>query len=105
MNKTRKTLDDSLAQAFVFGENTSTTDIDLDVPQENIDPDTVNEAISQRKNIVDKFQDEPKERTIRFTADLPESLHKKLSMLAARTGKKKVDIVRLLLAEALEDID
>lgn len=44
------------------------------------------------------------EKTIRFTADLPESLHQKLSILAARTGKKKVVIVRELLADALKDV-
>ena len=41
------------------------------------------------------------ERTIRFTADLPESLHKRLTMAAARAGKKKVDIVRELLEATL----
>jgi hypothetical protein len=45
------------------------------------------------------------EATTRFTVALPLSLHHKLSVLAARTGRKKVDIVRMLLDEALSDIE
>jgi predicted DNA-binding protein len=36
---------------------------------------------------------------------MPESLHRKLSMVAAKTGRKKVDIVRMLLVEGLSDVD
>jgi len=32
-----------------------------------------------------------KEATVRFSVDMSESLHRKLSMLAAMTGRKKVD--------------
>jgi predicted DNA-binding protein len=52
-----------------------------------------------------KFQTPPKEATVRFTVDLPASMHRKLSILAARTGKKKAEIVRVLLDEALENVD
>lgn len=45
-----------------------------------------------------------KELTVRFTVDLTESMHRKLSILAARTGKKKADIVRMLLDEALQEV-
>ena len=45
-----------------------------------------------------------KESTIRFTVDMPESMHRKLSLLAARTNKKKSEIVRLLLEEALQQV-
>ncbi len=44
--------------------------------------------------------------TVRFTIDMSESLHRKLSMLvAARTGGKKVAIVRVLLEEALKNVE
>lgn len=46
-----------------------------------------------------------KEATIRLTVDMPESMHRKLSMFCARTGKKKADVVRLLLNEALQELD
>jgi hypothetical protein len=35
--------------------------------------------------------------------DMPESVHRKLSMLAAKTEGKKVDIVRMLLEDGLEE--
>jgi predicted DNA-binding protein len=47
----------------------------------------------------------PKEPTIRLTVDLPESMHRKLSVLAAKTSKKKVEIIRFLLDEALKDVE
>lgn len=105
MTKARKTLDDSLAQAFVFGDEQSDLGQKGLVSQEESKPNQPAIERKPQKNLMDKLQPVPKEPTIRFTADLPESLHKKLSMLAARTGKKKVDIVRLLLAEALEQVD
>ncbi|MBN3871639.1 hypothetical protein [Nostoc sp. JL33] len=39
---------------------------------------------------------------IRLTVDLPKLMHRKLSVLAAKTGRKKAEIVRLLLDEALD---
>ncbi len=37
--------------------------------------------------------------------DMPESVHRKLSMLAGRTGRKKVDIVRMLLEDGLKEVE
>ena len=45
-----------------------------------------------------------KEPTTRFTADLPDSLHKRLTVAAAMSGRKKVDIVRELLDAALPQV-
>ncbi|WP_333433381.1 hypothetical protein [Microcoleus sp. MON2_D5] len=38
-----------------------------------------------------KLQAPDKEATVRFTVDMSETLHRKLSMLPAKTGHKKVD--------------
>jgi hypothetical protein len=38
-----------------------------------------------------KLQAPDKEATVRFTVDMSETLHRKLSMLAAKTGRKKVN--------------
>ena len=46
-----------------------------------------------------------KEATVRFTVDMSESLHRKLSMLAAKTRRKKVDIVRMLLEDGLKEVE
>jgi len=48
---------------------------------------------------------QPQIATVRFTIDMSESLHRKLSMLATRTGRKKVDIVRVRLKEALKNME
>ncbi|MBD1903478.1 CopG family transcriptional regulator [Trichocoleus sp. DQ-A3] len=86
MTKKRKPLndDDNLAKQFVYGEPITPL-LKQNNPQEVEPP--------------------PKEATIRLTVDLAESMHRKLSILAARTGKKKAEIVRVLLDEALQDVE
>jgi len=61
---------------------------------------------SKQPSLMSKLQapDKPdKEATVRFTVDMSETLHRKLSMLAAKTGRKKVDIVRMLLEDGLKE--
>ncbi len=58
---------------------------------------------TQRSSSIKKLQVKPKEVTKRFTVDLPETMHRKLSILSAKTGRTKADIVRMLLDEALVD--
>ncbi len=86
MTKKRKPLndDDNLAKQFVYGET--------------ITP-------SPKQNKPQEVEPQPKETTVRLTVDLAESMHRKLSILAARTGKKKAEIVRTLLDAALQDVD
>jgi hypothetical protein len=60
---------------------------------------------SKELSLMSKLQAPDKEATVRFTVDMSESLHRKLSMLAARTGRKKVDIVRMLLEEGLKEVE
>jgi len=78
--------------------------------QKQIDEGTIPELVlpvgwHEKAKLFDKLKASPKEAVIRFTIDMPESMHKKLSILAAKTGRKKVDIVRIVLAEILQDID
>lgn len=61
------------------------------------------ERTTTESSLMNKLQVEPKEATTRFTVDLPNSMHRKLSILAAKTGRKKAEIVRMLLAETLVD--
>lgn len=56
-------------------------------------------------NFVDNIPVVTKEATVRFTVDLPESMHRDLSMLAAETGKTKADLVRMVLSKALHQIN
>ncbi|WP_172189004.1 CopG family transcriptional regulator [Microcoleus asticus] len=60
---------------------------------------------SKEPSLMTKLQAPDKEATVRFTVDMSETLHRKLSMLAARTGRKKVDIVRMLLEEGLKEVE
>ena len=46
---------------------------------------------SKMPSLMSKLQEPDKEARVRFTVDMSETLHRKLSMLAARTGRKKVD--------------
>jgi predicted DNA-binding protein len=45
------------------------------------------------------------ERIIRFTVDMPESLHQRLSEAAKRLKRKKAAVVRMALEQALKDLD
>ena len=46
-----------------------------------------------------------REAAVRLTVDLPETMHRKLSILSAKTGRTKADIVRMLLEETLKDVE
>jgi len=114
--KKRKSLNDSLAEEFVFGNASDDSDDETDEQAdstESSDSEPDNPVISDQPDIpikktsklMDKLQAESKEATKRLTVDLKASTHRKLSMLAAQTGRTKADIVRLLLDEALEDTE
>jgi hypothetical protein len=60
---------------------------------------------SKEPSLMSKLQAPDKEATVRFTVDMSETLHRKLSMQAARTGRKKVDIVRMLLEDGLKEVE
>jgi len=118
INKKRKPLDDALAHEFVYGsslpedkpanQDTQAQDEVQATEAENTTPKLTvipTPTKSVKLNLMDQLQQSSKEPTIRLTADLPESMHRKLSVLAAKTGRKKVEIVRMLLDEALKDID
>lgn len=84
MTKKRQSLNDdaNLAKKFVYGEVTP--------PQ-------------QKKTLTPELIE--KETIVRMSVDLTTSVHRKLSILAAKTGKKKVEIIRQLLDEALKNVD
>ena len=117
--KQRKPLDDTLASEFVYGQNAvekpqpATTQVEEEITEEPESPPkkttaakTAKTAKTKKTSIVSKLkQDSEKEPTVRLTVDLPQSMHRKLSILAASTGKKKAQIVRFLLDEALEEVD
>ena len=74
-------------------------------PQPEASPSETVRIQSNEPSLMSKLQAPDKEATVRFTVDMSETLHRKLSMLAARTGRKKVDIVRMLLEDGLKEVD
>lgn len=99
--KPRKPLDDALARQFVYGNGTQVTEPESKEPQEQL----VIDEKRKESDLMSKLQVPSKEPTVRFTVDLTEPMHRKLSILAAKTGRKKAEIVRLLLDEALKDVE
>ena len=119
--KPRKSLDDALANEFVFGstppeteqpqvdnvaETISAPTTGLSLPEASAIIPTITPSPQPKSSIMSQLQQvPPKEATVRLTVDLTESMHRKLSMMAARTGRKKAEIVRLLLDEALQEVE
>ena len=123
--KPRKSLDDALANEFVFGStppeieqpqvdtvaetiSAPTTDSlsGVSLPEASAIIPTITPSPQPKSSIMSQLQQvPPKEATVRLTVDLTESMHRKLSMMAARTGRKKAEIVRLLLDEALQEVE
>jgi len=119
MTRKRKSLDETLAHQFVYGEttpsvsiieslnNTSVTVINEENSSSLEDHDTQNLQSNNNQtssNIMEQLKVSPKEGTKRFTVDLSESLHRKLSILSAQTGRSKADIVRMLLEDTFKNI-
>jgi hypothetical protein len=122
--KPRKSLDDALANEFVFGSTPPATEqpqVDnvaetisapttdslsgVSLPEASAIIPTITPSPQPKSSIMSQLQQvPPKEPTVRLTVDLTESMHRKLSMLAARTGRKKAEIVRFLLDEALQEV-
>ncbi|MCP6758346.1 MAG: ribbon-helix-helix domain-containing protein [Fischerella sp. CENA71] len=124
--KKRKSLDDALASEFVYGTQQEKIQPQLQPevepeqqqpiannstqPEQEQEPAPAVKPISTQQvtkpNIMSQlYSTTPKEPTVRLTVDLTESMHRKLSLLAAKTGRKKAEIVRLLLDEALKEVE
>ena len=118
--KPRKSLGDTLANNFVYGDNAvipaAEPLVDLAEPtlHERVEPIVKAVATEETSVLISPqpttslmsrlMQNTPeKEPTVRLTVDLPQSTHKKLSILCANTGMKKVEVVRMLLDDALKD--
>lgn len=128
--KPRKSLGDTLANNFVYGDNAPIPAAETIVEQvepiiktiETVEPmlharvEPMVKAVATEKtsspispqpptSLMSRLmQNTPeKEPTVRLTVDLPQSTHKKLSILCANTGMKKVEVVRMLLDDALKE--
>lgn len=96
MTDKRKKLDDD-PNKFIYGDdklNKKTTG-------------SVKKPENKSNDLLNKLtQESPsREKPIRVSLDLTPDMHKKLTNLANRTGKKKSEILRILLEQAFEEID
>lgn len=101
---TRKPLTDAMnlspeEQSFMSRGGDSSTFVGEDVVSEAV------EDISKPSTLEQLLTEPEKEPTVRLTVDMPRSLHTKLSVLCAKTGRKKAEVVRLLLKEVLDDVN
>jgi hypothetical protein len=97
----RKTQKKVKAEIQNLSTQSDSADLSIETPSRSPKSKNKNKELS----LMEKLQVQPKEVTKRFTVDLPESMHRKLSILAAKTGRTKADIVRLLLQDALQDVE
>lgn len=107
--KPRKSLDNALAQEFVYGRQDEPELVegapDQELKLKELPQELPLELPQKEPDLMTRLQTPPKEATVRFTVDLPESMHRRLSILAAKTGKKKADIVRVLLDQEMKDLE
>ena len=107
--KKRKPLDDALASDFVYGKDELADNVIEEEIKQLPAPPNPEKSASPKQNkessLMDKLQVQPKEATKRFTVDLPESMHRKLSILSAKSGRTKADIIRMVLDDVLKDVE
>ena len=104
--KKRKPLDEDGA-AFVFGDAPSAGTPPLEAKPTKKSPTTPETTTSKEPSIMEQLLAPAplKEATVRITIDLEQSLHRKLSILCAKNGRKKADVVRELLREILSNVE
>jgi hypothetical protein len=96
--KTKKTLDDVAAE-FIFGKpepaDTATPLSQTSSPQ------------TGSSGLLEKLKKEPQSRVkpIRVSLDLDPEMHQRLTDLAHRLGRKKSEVLRILITQALENIE
>ncbi|MBD6620418.1 ribbon-helix-helix protein, CopG family [Komarekiella sp. 'clone 1'] len=103
MNNKRKPLNEKLDK-FIFGreeQNGKPADGSKQTRQSEQDLE------KEPNDLLDKLiKDSPrKEKPIRVSLDLSPDMHKKLTNLANRTGRKKSEILRILLEQAFDEIN
>lgn len=90
----RKRMSDT-ARKFI-----ETGQIDASAPAE------IKSGQSKRSDLRRELLGEVKEAepSVRFTVDIPRSLHRRLDQLSIDSGKPKTELVRIMIRSALDDI-
>jgi len=96
MNAKRKRLDDDAANFIFSGDKPDKKTISAAKKRELESSDLLSK-LTQQSN--------PREKPFRISLDLSPEMYFKLTKLATRTGRKKAEILRVLLEQAFEGID
>lgn len=96
MSAKRKRLNDN-ADKFIFGD---------DEPSKKATT-PAKKPEKKSNDLLNKLTQEsaPREKPIRVSLDLTPDMHAKLTNLANRTGRKKSEILRILLEQAFDEIN
>lgn len=97
MNKPRKKLDETAAK-FIFGEKAQPEPEPTEPPAPELKP---------KSELLEKLTKQPEERVkpIRVSLDLDPETHKRLTALAKRLGRRKSEVLRILVDQALNEIE
>jgi hypothetical protein len=96
MSKPRKKLDETAAK-FIFG--------DEKVQKSEAEPPAPEPL--HKSELLEKLTKQPTERVkpIRVSLDLDPETHKRLTDLAKRLGRRKSEVLRILVDQALNEIE
>lgn len=102
---TRKKLSENEAE-FIKGSGKAASKPATEKPAEPTKEDTLSKPAEPTKEdalskLFEPSLPAPKDPTIRFTADLPVGLHRRLNLAAVKSGKKKVELLREILETVL----
>ncbi|NDJ21017.1 ribbon-helix-helix protein, CopG family [Nostoc sp. B(2019)] len=102
MNNRRKPLNEKL-DSFIFGRESQN---DKPATDSKKATQSAKDLDKESNDLLDRLTKESsrREKPIRVSLDLSPSMHKKLTNLANRTGRKKSEILRILLEQAFEEI-
>jgi hypothetical protein len=100
-SKPRKKLGDTAAQ-FIFGEKAQP---EPEPPEPKIKSNQKPKA--EPSPLLEKLIKDPQERVkpVRVSLDLDPDTHKRLTDLANRLGRKKSEVLRILVAQALDEFE
>ena len=96
MSKPRKKLDE-IAAKFIFG--------DEKLQKQEAEPPAPEPL--PKSELLEKLTKQPTERVkpIRVSLDLDPETHKRLTALAKRLGRRKSEVLRILVNQALDEVE
>lgn len=105
MAANRRKLTDTARQFLETGDTqASTPNTQPTVPDPVVPPATVASKLGSSLRAEILGDPSEAEASIRFTVDIPRSLHKRLEQLSIDSGKPKTELTRIILKRALDEM-